>query len=461
MKELREERRNPELLRAPIIKGPLPGPLCKKIIEKDEQYLSPSYTREYPLVVKKAYDTFVEDADGNIFIDFTAGIAVCNVGHNNPEVAEAIKQQLEKYVHFALGDFYNDKAPDLAEKLCEITPGKHEKKVFFTNSGTESVEAALKLARYYTKKPRILGFVGAFHGRTMGSLAVTSSKATQRRYFSPLLPEVTHLMYPYCYRCPYKLEYPKCDFWCVKIIEDIYFKKLCPPEDVACCLIEPIQGEGGYVVPPDGYFDALLKVLKKYDILLIADEVQSGIGRTGKMFASEHWNLVPDIVCIAKGVANGMPMGAIVGSKKIFIWEKGAHNNTYGGNALATAAALKTIELVKTKYMENAKVLGDYILGIAKKWVDEYEFVGDVRGKGLMIGIEFVKDKETKEVAKELRDTIVYKCYEKGLVLLPCGENVIRFSPPLSITKEVVDTALGIFKEVLDEQRNKFRSNRK
>jgi len=201
--------------------------------------------------------------------------------------------------------------------------------------------------------------------------------------------------------------------------------------------------------------------LKKYDILLIADEVQSGIGRTGKMFASEHWNLVPDIVCIAKGVANGMPMGAIVGSKKIFIWEKGAHNNTYGGNALATAAALKTIELVKTKYMENAKVLGDYILGIAKKWVNEYEFVGDVRGKGLMIGIEFVKDKETKEIAKELRDTIVYKCYEKGLVLLPCGENVIRFSPPLSITKEVVDTALGIFKEVLDGQKNKFRSNRK
>ncbi len=440
----------------PQIKGVLPGDNARKILANDEKYLSPSYTREYPLVVKRTQDIWVEDVDGNIFLDFTAGIGVCNTGNNNEEIKKTIIEQLDNYIHFALGDFYNDKAPLLAEKLCYLTPGQFDKKVFFTNSGTESVEASLKLARYYTKRPRILGFIGAFHGRTMGSLAITSSKSTQRKHFSPLIGDVTHVPYPYCYRCPYKLSYPQCNFWCVKIIEEVYFKRLCPPEDVACCIVEPIQGEGGYIVPPDGYFDELTKVLKKYDILLVCDEVQSGIGRTGKMFASEHWNLVPDIVCLAKALANGLPLGAIVGNKKYYTWVKGSHNNTYGGNALAVVAALKTIELVQNKYMENAKNMGDYILTIAKKWVEEYEFLGDVRGKGLMIGLEFVKDKQTKEEATKLRNTIVYKCFEKGLLLLPCGESVIRFSPPLSISKSAVDIALSIFKDVLNTVKRNF-----
>ncbi|MFN7181559.1 MAG: acetyl ornithine aminotransferase family protein [Planctomycetota bacterium] len=438
-----------ELLKGPQIKCALPGPYARKILAEDEKYLSPSYTREYPLVVKKAEDVWVEDVDGNIFLDFTAGIGVCNVGHNNKEIRKVLAEQLDHYIHFALGDFYNDKAPLLAKELCNITPGQYNKKAFFTNSGTESVEAAIKLARYHTRKPRILGFIGAFHGRTMGSLAITSSKSVQRKHFSPLMGDVTHVPYPYCYRCPYKLTYPKCDFWCVKIIEEVYFKRLCPPEDIACCIVEPIQGEGGYIVPPDGYFDELTKLLKKYDILIIADEVQSGIGRTGKMLACEHWNFVPDIVCLAKALANGLPLGAIVANEKYYTWVKGSHNNTFGGNALAVSAAIKTIELVRNEYIENAKNMGDYILGVARKWIDEYEFLGDVRGKGLMIGLEFVKNKQTKEEAKELRNTIIYKCFEKGLLLLPSGENIIRFSPPLSISKQQVDTALNIFNDVL------------
>ncbi len=453
MKESNQEEKC-QFSQEPKIKVTPPGPVAKKILEEDVKYISPSYTREYPLVVKKAKNLFVQDVDGNTYLDFTAAIGVCNVGHNNEEVKQAMEEQLNNYVHFALGDFYNDKAPLLAQKLCEITPGNFDKMVFFTNSGTESVEAALKLSRYHKRKPRILGFIGSFHGRTMGSLALTSSKATQRQHFSPLLGDITLVPYPYCYRCPYNLKYPECNFWCVKIIEEVYFKKVCPPEDVACCVVEPIQGEGGYIVPPDGYFEELNKILKKYEILLVADEVQSGIGRTGKWFAMQHTNVVPDIISIAKALANGLPIGAIVGNKKIFSWGKGSHNNTFGGNALAVAAAIKTLELVETKYMENAKNIGEYILTTVRRWVEEYEFLGDVRGKGLMIGLEFVKDKSTKEEAKELRDKIIEKCFEKGLLLLPCGENVIRFSPPLSITKKEADLGLSIFEDVMNQLRN-------
>lgn len=450
MKEL-EGQEKQYYLQRPTIKVTPPGPIAKKIIEKDKKYISPSYTREYPMVVKKAKNMIVEDVDGNTYLDFTGAIGVCNVGHNNDEVKQAIQEQLENYIHFALGDFYNDKAPTLAEKLCSIAPGNFDKMVFFTNSGTESVEAALKLARYHTRKPRILGFIGSFHGRTMGSLALTSSKATQRRHFSPLLGDVTHIPYPYCYRCPYKLKYPGCNFWCVKIIEDVYFKRICPPEDVACCVIEPIQGEGGYIVPPDGYFEELNKILKKYEILLVVDEIQSGLGRTGKWFAIEHTSVIPDIITLAKALANGLPLGAMVGNKKIFSWVKGSHNNTFGGNALAIAAAIKTLELIENKYMENAKNVGEYILTTSKRWVEEYEFIGDVRGRGLMIGIEIVKNKDTKEEAKELRDKIIEKCFEKGLLLLPCGENIIRFSPPLSITRQEAELGQNIFKDVLEQ----------
>jgi 4-aminobutyrate aminotransferase len=446
-----------ENLPGPKIKVNPPGPNAKKILEEDSQYISTSYTREYPLVVKKAKDCWVEDVDENVYLDFTSAISVCNVGHNNEDVRQAMLVQLNKYIHFALGDFYNDLAPALAKKLNEITPGNFQKMVFFTNSGTESVEAALKLARYVTKRPKILGFIGAFHGRTMGSLAITSSKATQRRHFSPMLPDVTHIPYPYCYRCPYNLKYPDCNFWCVKIIEEMYFKKLCPPEDVACCIIEPIQGEGGYIVPPAGYFEELHKLLKKYDILLIADEVQSGMGRTGKWFAIEHWNVVPDIITVAKAIANGIPLGAMIGNKKLFVWSKGAHNNTFGGNALAVAAALKTIELIENKFLQNTQIISKYIFDIINNWLNEYDFIGDIRGKGLMIGIEFVKDKNTKEPATNLRDQIVNSCFQKGLLLLPCGENTIRFCPPLSITTKEVDKALEIFKQTLDEIKKNFR----
>jgi 4-aminobutyrate aminotransferase len=437
---------------SPSIMTKLPGPQAKKILMKDQKFVSQSYTRAYPLVVKRARGLWVEDVDGNQFLDFTSGIAVCNTGHCHPRVVDAIHRQAEELIHMSGSDFYYDLQSNLAAKLSEITPGPKEKRVFFGNSGAEAIEAALKLARYHTKRPRILAFLGAFHGRTMGALSLTASKVIHERGFSPLVPGVTHVPYAYCYRCPYhQLQYPGCSIACVDWIREDLFKRSLPPEEVAAIFVEPIQGEGGYVIPPPEFHQKLYELAKEFGILFVDDEVQSGMGRTGRMMAIEHWGVVPDIIALAKGIASGMPLGATVSQSEVMDWVPGSHASTFGGNPISCRAALATIELLEEELMENAQCQGAYLLEKLKDLQKRFHLIGDVRGKGLMIGIELVKDPETKEKAVEERSQVIQGCFERGLLILGCGENVIRFIPPLIITQEEADMALTIFEEVLKD----------
>jgi 4-aminobutyrate aminotransferase len=435
----------------PSIMTELPGPEARKVLKKDQKFVSQSYTRAYPLVVKKARGVWVEDVDSNRFLDFTSGIAVTNTGHCHPRVVEAIHRQAEQLIHMSGTDFYYDAQSSLAAKLSEITPGPKEKRVFFGNSGAEAIEASLKLARYHTKRSRFLAFLGAFHGRTMGALSLTASKVIHERGFSPLVPGITHIPYAYCYRCPYHLEYPKCEIACVEWIRDDLFKRSIPPEEVAAIFIEPIQGEGGYIVPPPEFHQKLFDLAKEFGILFVADEVQTGMGRTGRMMAIEHWGVIPDIIALAKGIASGMPLGAMVSQSEVMTWIPGSHASTFGGNPISCQAALTTIELLEEGLIENASRLGKYLFGKLKKFQKQFHLIGDVRGKGLMIGIEMVKDRQTKEKATEERDKIIQACFEKGLLILGCGENVIRLIPPLIITQREADTALTILEEVLKQ----------
>jgi 4-aminobutyrate aminotransferase len=434
----------------PSIITELPGPRARRILERDQKFISQSYTRAYPLVVKKAKGVWVEDVDGNRFLDFNSGIAVCNTGHCHPRVVEAIHRQAEQLIHMSGSDFYYEAQSNLAAKLAEITPGPKEKKVFFGNSGAEAIEAALKLARFHTRRPFILAFLGAFHGRTMGALSLTASKAIFEKGFSPLVPGVTHVPYPYCYRCPYHHhQYPGCSVACVEWIREDLFKRSIPPEEVAAIFVEPIQGEGGYVVPPPEFHKKLYDLAKEFGILFVADEVQSGMGRTGKMMAIEHWGVTPDIFALAKGIASGMPLGAMVSQSEVMDWVRGSHASTFGGNPISCQAALTTIELLEEGLIQNAAIQGEYLLKNLRDLQKRFHLIGDVRGKGLMIGIEMVRDKKTKEKAIEERDAVIQGCFEKGLLILGCGENVIRFSPPLIITQKEADIALSILEEVL------------
>jgi 4-aminobutyrate aminotransferase len=443
--------------RCPKIMTKLPGPKSKKLIGKDERHVSQSYTRMYPAVIDHARGAYLWDVDGNCYIDFHTGIGVCSTGNCHPEVVEAIKKQAEKAIHIPSADFYHQPVGKLAEKLSRIVPGKDSKKTFFSNSGTEAVETAFKLARYNQRKPRTIAFIGGFHGRTMGSLSLTCSKVTQRRYFAPLVPEITHVPYAYCYRCPFNLTYPKCDFECVRFIDEEILNKVAPADEVAAIVVEPIQGEGGYVIPPPGYLSKLKKLAEKYKILLIMDEIQSGMGKTGKMFAMEHWNVTADIVVVAKALASGVPLGACIASKELMSWEPGSHSTTFGGNPIACAAALATIELLENGLMRNATLMGNYIMKHLRKMKNKYEIIGDVRGIGLMIGIEFVKSKKTKEPAGDLSTDVANECFRNGLMLLTCGKNVVRFIPPLIISQRTVDQALEIFEKTV----KKIQSRRK
>jgi 4-aminobutyrate aminotransferase len=434
----------------PFIITELPGPEAKKVLKKDKRFVSQSYTRVYPLVVKKAKGVWVEDVDSNRFLDFTSGIAVCNTGHCHPRVVQAIQRQAEQLIHMSGSDFYYGLQASLAAKLAEITPGPKKKRVFFGNSGAEAIEAALKLARYHTKRPRILAFLGAFHGRTMGALSLTASKVIHEKGFSPLVPGVTHVPYAYCYRCPYHhLQYPGCSTACVDWIREDLFKRSLPPEEVAAIFVEPIQGEGGYIVPPPEFHRKLYELAKEFGILFVTDEVQSGMGRTGKMMAIEHWGIIPDITALAKGIASGMPLGATVSQTEVMDWVPGSHASTFGGNPVSCQAALATIELLEEGLIQNAAWMGEYLLGKLKEFQKRFRLIGDVRGKGLMIGIELVRNPETKEKAIEERNRVVHACFKKGLLILGCGENVIRLSPPLIITEREADTALTILEEVL------------
>lgn len=432
----------------PHIKTELPGPNAKEVLKRDDKYVSTSYTRGYPLVAKSGRGLIIEDMDGNTFYDFAAGIAVCATGHSHPDVVKAIQNQAEKLVHMSGTDFYYKEQVDLAEKLAVITPGDYDKRVFFGNSGAEAVECGLKLARWYTGRVKMFAFLGAFHGRTMGALSLTGSKAIQKKGFAPFVPGVVHVPYPYCYRCAFGQEYGDCSFECIQHIEN-YMEKVMPPEDVAGFFVEPIQGEGGYVVPPPEYFKKLKKILDAHDILLVDDEVQSGFGRTGKMFAIEHFGVVPDIVCMAKGIASGMPLGACAASSEIMAWPPGSHASTFGGNPVSCAAALTTINLLTDGLIDNAATVGEYMIGRLKEMQENYEIIGDVRGKGLMMAVELVKDRKTKEPAKKEPGKIMVNAWKNGVLVLPCGKNSIRFMPPLIVTREQADIAMDVFENAL------------
>ncbi|OQY05723.1 MAG: aspartate aminotransferase family protein [Desulfobacteraceae bacterium 4572_123] len=438
-------------MRRPQIKTPLPGPLAKALINKDHRLLSPSLPREYPLVISHGEGVWVDDPDGNCFLDFTSGIAVCNTGHCHPQVVSAAKDQLDRLIHTCGADFYHQPMIDLAEKLAAITPGDGPKRVYLGNSGAEAVESGFKLARWHSRRQGAIAFLGAFHGRTMGALTLTASKSVQKRRFSPLIPGVTHVPYAHCYRCAYNLTYPSCDLACVQYIEDELFKSILSPEEIAVIVVEPIQGEGGYIVPPPDYHTRLKALAEKYGILYMVDEIQSGMGRTGKLFAIEHFNVVPDMLTSAKGLASGMPLSALVTRDTLMNWERGAHGSTYGGNPVSCAASLASIALVESGLTENAADRGSQLRKGLDSMLQEFECIGDIRGMGLMQAIELVKDRNRKTPDKALRDKLLLRCFENGLLLLSCGESTIRFCPPLIITEREVDLGLEIFHTVLKE----------
>ncbi|MFZ1039158.1 MAG: acetyl ornithine aminotransferase family protein [Candidatus Bathyarchaeia archaeon] len=429
-----------------------PGPKAREMVKKDESLVSPSYARFYPLVIDSGKGCIVKDVDGNEFIDFNSGLVCLNVGHSHPKVVAAIKKQCDRFLHYSNTDFYYDEVIDLAGKLAEITPGDFNKKVYFGNSGAEAIEAAVKLAKWHSRRQLFIAFISAFHGRTIGALSFTASKPTQRRYFFPLMPGVTHVPYPYCYRCPFKLTYPECHYWCVDFIDEYVLQKYVPPEDTAAILYEPIQGEGGYVVPPPEYPKRLKKLADKYGLLFIDDEVQTGMGRTGKWFAIEHWDVEPDIICSAKGLASGMPLGAVIAKAKVMDWVGGSHASTFGGNPLSCAAALAVIDTIKEeKLLENATKQGAYIMKRLEELKARSEIVGDVRGKGLMIGLEIVEDKKSKKPAPEKVKEIMIRSWKRGVAVITCGTSTIRIAPPLVITRELVDSALDIIEDTVKE----------
>lgn len=429
-----------------------PGPKAREFVQKDEMFISPSYVRYYPLVVESANGCVVRDVDGNEYIDLNSGIACMNVGHGHPRVVDAIKSQCDRFLHYSNTDFYYREAINLAEKLAEVTPISSEKKTYFGNSGTEAIEAAVKLARWHTRKQLFIGFISAFHGRTIGSLSFTASKPAQRRHFFPLMPGVAQVPYAYCYRCPFKLTFPECHYWCVDFIDEFVLQKYMPPENVAAFLFEPIQGEGGYVVPPPEYFQKLKKLADKYGILLIDDEVQSGIGRTGKWFAIEHWSVEPDVICSAKALASGLPISATVAKAKIMDWTSGSHASTFGGNPLACAAATTVLEIIKEEnLLDDAAKQGAHALKRLNELKERCAIVGDVRGKGLMIGVELVEDKESKKPASQKAAEVITRSWKRGVAAVTCGASTLRIVPPLTIQREMLDAALDIVEDVIEE----------
>src|SRR5437773_9618670 len=436
-------------MKAPHIKTPLPGPKAKAIIDRDHRYTAPAYGRVYPLVVKQGRGMVIEDVDGNLFLDFMAGSAVASTGHSHPRVVQAIEAQARKFLHICGSDYYYEPMVDLAEKLSRLAPGTGTKKVFFTNSGTEAVEAAFKLARYHTKRQHVVAFHGAFHGRTLGSLSLTASRSSHRAHFGPLIPGVHHVPYGFCHRCPYQLKHPSCGIECVGVLEKVLFRYEVRPEEVAAIFVEPIQGEGGYVVPPPEYLPMLQELCRKHGILLVLDEIQSGFGRTGKMFACEHWGIEPDILCVAKGVASGLPLGAMIAREEISTWTRGAHGSTFGGNPVACAAALATLALIQDGLMKNAAEVGSYLKEKLTNLQSTYSVISDVRGLGLMVGVEFGQPGAGGAPDPKRRDQVVQKCFEEGLLLLGCGESTIRFCPPLIVTRQDVETAVAIFEAAI------------
>jgi 4-aminobutyrate aminotransferase len=425
------------------------GPMAAGWLERDETVISPSYTRSYPFVMARGVGSEVWDVDGRRYIDLTAGIAVTATGHSHPRVVKAVQEQAARFLHMSGTDFYYPEQIRLGERLAALAPMDEPARVFFTNSGAEAIEAALKLSRWATRRPRTLAFLGAFHGRTMGAVSLSASRPVHSQGFSPLLPGVTHIPYPYCYRCPFHLTYPACGLFCLRYVEEEILGHLVPPEDVAAIFVEPIQGEGGYIVPPPDYLQALKSLAERYGILFVADEVQSGMGRTGRMLACEHWGVRPDIVTVAKGIASGLPLGAIIAPARLMQWPSGAHASTFGGNPLSCAAALVTLDLLGEGLLENARRMGQRLRARLEAMMPSHPSMGDVRGLGLMVGVELVRDRDTREPAVELRNAVVKEAFRRGLLLLGCGTSVVRFMPALTIAADLIDEGLTIFEEAL------------
>lgn len=430
------------------IKTPLPGPRAQALLARDAQVVSPSYPRSCPLVISHGKGAEVWDVDGNRFLDFAAGIAVCSTGHCHPVVVQAIKEAADKFLHIS-SDYWHERQILLGEKMNALNPMREPAMTFFCQSGTEAVEGAIKLARYVTGRPRFIAFLGGFHGRTLGSLAFTASKYTQQKGFFPAMPGVTHVPYPNSYRPLFAGDDQGAAV--LDYIEKVLFAANVPATEVAAILVEPIQGEGGYLVPPEGFLQGLRALCDRYGILLVMDEVQSGIGRTGRMFACEHWGVAPDIMAVAKGVGSGLPLGLMVAKKTLMEkWQRGAHGNTYGGNPLCCAAALATLDLIETQYLANAAQMGEYFIGRLRELQNRFDCIGEVRGKGLMLAIELVEDRKTKTPAARLSEAVITQAFHHGLVLLSCGQSAIRFMPPLLIAKADVDEAIALLTASLE-----------
>jgi 4-aminobutyrate aminotransferase len=454
---------SPEVYRrfGPKLHGPIPGPNAQKIVARDEALMSPSYTRSYPLVVASGKGCRITDVDGNEFLDFTAGIAVNSTGHSHPHVVKAIQDQAAQLIHMSGTDFYYDLMPRLAERLSAIAPMPGPHRFYYGNSGAEAVECALKLARYHTGRQHIISFFGSFHGRTMGALSLTASKVQQRRRFSPLVPGVTHIPYPNPYRqgdgSPRSAH--ELGLACARFLEEKVFKTTVPPEEVAAIFVEPIQGEGGYIVPPDSFLHELRAICDKHGILLVADEIQSGAGRTGKWWAIEHSGVQPDILLIAKGIASGMPIGICMTRAEIMDWVPGSHGSTFSGNPLCLASALATMDIIEREAMANAATVGSAALERLKTWPAKHTIVGDARGRGLMLAVEIVEDRLSKKPAGAFRDRIVDLAFQRGLLLLGCGENTIRLCPPLIVNQQETDIALDILEECITESTENSRAS--
>jgi len=433
----------------PQILTPLPGPRATELIRRDSEVLSPSYSRCYPLVAARGEGAMIEDVDGNRFLDFNAGIAVTSTGHCHPKVVQAIGEQSKRLIHMSGTDFYYENMVQLAEKLAALAPGGGPHRVYFGNSGTEATEAAMKLARYHTGREKFIAFAGSFHGRTMGALSLTGSRVVQRKGFGQLVPGVYHAQFPDPYRRPHGVSADDHAVSCVRYIEDELFRTILPAEDVAGIVVEPIQGEGGYLVPPKAFHEELRRLADRHGILLIFDEVQCGMGRTGKMWAAEHFGVAADIFTTAKGIASGLPLSAMIARGGIMNWGPGAHASTFGGNPVAVAAALATIELLENELIANAARIGGHILDRMRQWPKKFPHVGDVRGLGLMIGFELVRDPHTKDRAPEMRDRIQDMAFERGLLVLGAGRNTIRLCPPLVITRDQADFAVDTLEECL------------
>jgi 4-aminobutyrate aminotransferase len=438
-------------LKLPQLVTSLPGPNARALVERDHRVISSSYTRDYPLVAKAGRGAMVEDVDGNTFLDFAAGIAVVSTGHCHPAVVAAIQKQATELIHMSCTDFYYPGMVDLAEKLAAIAPGGAGKRVYFGNSGTEALEAAMKLARYHTRRDKFVAFHGCFHGRTLGALSLTASKAVQRKHFGALLGGVFHAPYPNTYRGAHGVRPDHAAGDALAFIETELFRRLVDPEEVAGIFIEPIQGEGGYLPAPAEFLQGLERICKKHGILLVADEVQSGMGRTGKWWAAEHSGIEPDLICVAKGIASGMPLSAVIAKPGVMDWKPGAHASTFGGNPISIAAALATIGLIEDEYMANAAGMGDFMFGKMSDWTERHKIVGDVRGKGLMIGIEIVRDRKTKEPATDLRRRILEAAFSKGLLILGAGESTLRLAPPLLIDEEQAAFAIRTLEACIEE----------